>query len=457
MTARALVALAALPLAAAQSEFFFKVDNYCSIYYNGALLYTDVDWRIDYGTVVLQREPMPGDVVVIKGVDSAYGAGTGGILAWISNTDLWTNAADWKCIADSAFVASDACSSPEAIDCDTSAWPSAVEEDDAEFCDDDTPWYEDDDGPYCYRGDDPFWRGEGYAPEAKYIWTSNFESDDTVWCRTQVPGGTTNTAQWCHDLHDWQHNRGRSKCMLDGTMQADTKMEFYYNNMLMASDTDVSASNSVTFEFELADRPQPGDVYAFHGWNTDIANPLHLGGIIARIGDSFDTVTNEYWKCSAEWEEGWAAPEFNDTHWRDAYVQEDDCCDYRSQSGGMTNVGAARWIWTQGRDEEVFCRYHIPIKGTTAWHVSKYKPYVSDGESEDDATSYYCGAGKRDSEARAVFGRPPRSPLALGVRCPASRPLRFRALTRAPRFFVPLAAPRATPVSRDIRPQGVAR
>ena len=104
MTARALVALAALPLAAAQSEFFFKVDNYCSIYYNGALLYTDVDWRIDYGTVVLQREPMAGDTVVIKGVDSDYGAGTGGILAWISNTDLWTNAADWKCIADSALA-----------------------------------------------------------------------------------------------------------------------------------------------------------------------------------------------------------------------------------------------------------------------------------------------------------------------------------------------------------------
>ena len=142
----------------------------------------------------------------------------------------------------------------------------------------------------------------------------------------------------------------------------------------------------------LADRPQPGDVYAFHGWNTDIANPLHLGGMIARIGDSFDTVTNEYWKCSAEWEEGWAAPEFNDTHWRAAYVQEDNCCSYRSESGGMSNVGAARWIWTKSRpaDNQAYCRYVIPEAGT-AWHVSTYRAHVGPGEAQADATSYYCG------------------------------------------------------------------
>ena len=86
----------------------------------------------------------------------------------------------------------------------------------------------------CVPSDNyPYWRDEGMAPDAMWIWTSEAVDDNEVWCRYVVSGRTQNSAPWCHDLHDWQHNIGHSKCMLDGTLQADTKMEFYYNNMLM--------------------------------------------------------------------------------------------------------------------------------------------------------------------------------------------------------------------------------
>ena len=76
-------------------------------------------------------------------------------------------------------------------------------------------------------------------------------------------------------------------------------------------------------------------------------------------------------------------------------MQEDDCCPYRSSSGASAdwNFGAARWLWALegGNTNEAFCRYHIPLKGTTAWHVSSFEAYTGSGVAADDATSYYCG------------------------------------------------------------------
>ena len=127
----ALGVLACAALATAQSEFFFRLDNYGIIYYNGGLVYVDEDWNIADGTIIFESEPQDGDVIAIKGVDSTYYEnGAGGIIAWISGTDIYTSAEDWKCISAANFEPSDACASPEAIACDTSSWPAAVEEDD---------------------------------------------------------------------------------------------------------------------------------------------------------------------------------------------------------------------------------------------------------------------------------------------------------------------------------------
>ena len=81
---------------AGQTELFFMADNYCSVYYNGALLYNDIDYHISDGTIVLQQPPAPNDVVAIKGVDNTYGGaqGTGGLLVRLG-TDI-VSGADWK-------------------------------------------------------------------------------------------------------------------------------------------------------------------------------------------------------------------------------------------------------------------------------------------------------------------------------------------------------------------------
>ena len=53
--------------ARASEEFYFQVDNYAQVYFNGDLLYQDVNAGIDYGTIVLKSSPSVGDVLAIKG------------------------------------------------------------------------------------------------------------------------------------------------------------------------------------------------------------------------------------------------------------------------------------------------------------------------------------------------------------------------------------------------------
>ena len=65
--ARPLLLGALVAVACAQSNFFFLADNYCSIYLNGALVYTDNDWRITYGTVVMTEAQRPGRMAKLMG------------------------------------------------------------------------------------------------------------------------------------------------------------------------------------------------------------------------------------------------------------------------------------------------------------------------------------------------------------------------------------------------------
>ena len=121
--ARTLLLLAG---ASASQELYFQVDNYARVYWNGDLLYQDVDEGIDYGTIVLQGTPSVGDVIAIKG---EVGGTThqGGILARVGEIATSTQ---WKCVSLATFEAtslSSLCpSGPYAADCDDSAWPSAI-------------------------------------------------------------------------------------------------------------------------------------------------------------------------------------------------------------------------------------------------------------------------------------------------------------------------------------------
>ena len=79
---RRLVLLAcSLRGARASEEFYFQVDNYAQVFFNGDLLYQDVNAGIDYGTIVLKSAPSVGDVLAIKGSVAGASSERGGILA----------------------------------------------------------------------------------------------------------------------------------------------------------------------------------------------------------------------------------------------------------------------------------------------------------------------------------------------------------------------------------------
>ena len=79
---RRLVLLAcSLRGARASEEFYFQVDNYAQVFFNGDLLYQDVNEGIDYGTIVLKSAPSVGDVLAIKGSVAGASSERGGILA----------------------------------------------------------------------------------------------------------------------------------------------------------------------------------------------------------------------------------------------------------------------------------------------------------------------------------------------------------------------------------------
>ena len=212
--------------ARASEEFYFQVDNYAQVYFNGDLLYQDVNAGIDYGTIVLKSSPSVGDVLAIKGSVAGSSGERGGILARLGEI---ASSSRWKCVSLATFESSSlgvSCpGGPYSLDCDDSAWPNAVTQADDDF---------------AYREDalTPFWRGRGdadddatvdtYATRADWIWTSDASADNPVVCRYTVRASDAPSGpDHCRNRHGPQYSSTYAACKLDGTMQGDTRVDFY--------------------------------------------------------------------------------------------------------------------------------------------------------------------------------------------------------------------------------------
>ena len=224
---RRLVLLAcSLRGARASEEFYFQVDNYAQVFFNGDLLYQDVNEGIDYGTIVLKSAPSVGDVLAIKGSVAGASSERGGILARLGEI---ASSSRWKCVSLATFESSSlgvACpGGPYSLDCDDSAWPNAIAQVDAD---------------YAYRGAalTPFWRGRGdgdddaaadtYTTRADWIWTADTHADNPVVCRYTVRASDTpGEPDRCRNKRGPMYSSTRAACKLDGTLQGDTRVDFY--------------------------------------------------------------------------------------------------------------------------------------------------------------------------------------------------------------------------------------
>ena len=454
---RRLVLLAcSLRGARASEEFYFQVDNYAQVFFNGDLLYQDVNEGIDYGTIVLKSAPSVGDVLAIKGSVAGASSERGGILARLGEI---ASSSRWKCVSLATFESSSlgvACpGGPYSLDCDDSAWPNAIAQVDAD---------------YAYRGAalTPFWRGRGdgdddaaadtYTTRADWIWTADTHADNPVVCRYTVRASDTpGEPDRCRNkrgpmysstrrMQARRHAAGRYARLLlcalfpvpappaRARLSVARARARALTHTLPPSRPKSSRAQTTTCSWRAtttrvgqlgrlrpraANRPQPGDVYGLHGVNDRAGHASSLGGVVASIGDSHDTVTNAYWKCSATWEEGWAAPGFNDSHWSFAVAQPDDCCGRDSNWDPARRAGSGR---ARAARQPGLLPVRRPRRGT-AWHVSTYRAHVGPGRGRGrrDELLLRPALELRRARRRRLRGAPRRHAPDAGVRDPRGR------------------------------------
>lgn len=91
----------------------------------------------------------------------------------------------------------------------------------------------------------------------------------------------------------------------------------------------------------------PGDTRVISVWRKSTRSQY---GILGSFGNGL--VTNESWKCSGNWSNGWNSRDYDDAHWPHAVAV--------GNHGIIPGISkAAKWIWTNSRYSKVYCRLDL--------------------------------------------------------------------------------------------------
>jgi hypothetical protein len=188
-----------------------------------------------------------------------------------------------------------------------------------------------------------------------WIWTSDFQGTDEVWCRYVFdPSGPTETENW------GDGNGGYGQ----GHICADDSFTLYINGAEIVNSNDWQDTQSFSFPSDdqgaaLAHTIpcNQDNVYAIKGTNG--GGGAGIIGDITHCGREIATIPAR-WKCSTTCPDGWEAAGFDDSAW-------DIATDFgvNGEGSGLRDQidAEAHWIWADAEGdgpadgEQACCRY----------------------------------------------------------------------------------------------------